>query len=306
MDKVYKEYGGYFYVPMTQAWSLAVPVTVGCSWDRCLFCDLNHNNSFRIFTNSEIREKLTVLKRSQAKRRLPVRKIVLGGGNPFVLETGRLIEIIQMIREYFPEVDTISSFARADDILRKSREELLELKKLGMGDLSCGIESGSDRILSFQDKGVTVEENGKALALLESCGIHYSTYIMLGLGGREFSRENALETGKFLSSFNPKVITAVSLVIFKDALLLDKVRKKEFVRLRPREYILEERLLLEHLTMRDSLFNATHKTNHLPLKGLLPQHRDKLIKKIDDYLMDTSDDRINAGEKGKWRRWSVE
>ena len=85
MDKVYKEYSGYFYVPMTQAWSLAVPVTVGCSWDRCLFCDLNHNNSFRIFTNSEIREKLTVLKRSQAKRRLPVRKIVLGGGNPFVL-----------------------------------------------------------------------------------------------------------------------------------------------------------------------------------------------------------------------------
>ena len=108
-------------------------------------------------------------------------KKVLAGGNPFCLDATILIEIIALIKAYFPHVKNISSFARVDDILRKSKDELLELKKQGMGELSIGVESGNDEVLVFHQKGVTSEDNYQALMKLEECNISYSTYIMLAL-----------------------------------------------------------------------------------------------------------------------------
>lgn len=304
---IYDEYyGEYFYVPMPQAYSVAVPVTVGCSWNRCLYCDLNHNNKYRELSLDEIKKSILDLKEHFSFRKTPIEKIVLAGGNPFYLSTSRLIEVIKLIKEHFPNVKNISSFARADDILNKSKEELLELKELGVGELSLGIESGNDEILAFHKKGVTVEENYQALKKLEDCNISYSTYIMLGLGGRDKTRENAIDTGKFLSNFNPEVITLVSLVLFKDAKLIEKVRIKEFVKLKPIEYVIEERLLLENLNMRNTIFNGTHKTNSLILKGKLPEQKNLLIEKIDEYLEKNDETGIGAVNGRKWRRWSTE
>jgi radical SAM superfamily enzyme YgiQ (UPF0313 family) len=122
----------------------------------------------------------------------------------------------------------ISSFARADDILRKSKDELLELKKRGMEELSIGVESGNDEVLAFHQKGVTREDNYQALLKLEECNISYSTYIMLGLGGKRLSREHAIDTASLLSKVNPEVMIVVTLVLFKDAKLVKSVRNKEF------------------------------------------------------------------------------
>ena len=189
LDGVYKEYGNNFYVPMTQGYSVAVPVTVGCNWDKCLYCDLNHENKFQFLGLQEINKKLELLKKYYSNRRRPVEKVVLAGGNSFCLDTTILLEIIGLIKAYFPQVKNISSFARTDDILRKSKDELLELKKQGMGELSIGVESGNDEVLAYHQKGVTREDNYQALLKLEECNISYSTYIMLGLGGKRLSRE---------------------------------------------------------------------------------------------------------------------
>ncbi|TJX14920.1 radical SAM protein [Tissierella creatinini] len=306
MDDIYGEYGGYFYVPMTQAFSLAIPVTIGCSWNKCLYCDLNHDNKFRKLALEEIKSHILRLKELNASRRSPVEKVVLAGGNPFCLDTPSLINIIKLVKEHFPEVKNISSFARADDVLRKSDDELLELKSNSMGELSLGIESGNDEILAFHNKGVTVEENNKAMAKLEELNIGYSTYIMLGLGGKTWSKKSATDTGKMLSNFNPQVITLVSLVLFKDAKLIEKVKTREFIKLKPLEYILEERLLLENLNMRNTIFNGTHKTNTLILKGKLPEHKELLLKRIDEFLESNDDRDLRDFEKHKWRRWSIE
>ncbi len=306
MKDIYKEYGEYFYVPMTQAFSVAIPVTIGCSWDKCLYCDLNHNNKYRKLTLEEIRTKLIKLKEFYDTRRKPVEKVVLTGGNPFNLSTTNLINIIRLIKEYFPHVKNISSFARVDDVLRKSKDQLLELKSLGLGELSIGIESGNDKILAFHNKGVTVKESYEALLKLESCNITYSTYIMLGLGGKSLTNENAIDTGKLLSNFNPQVITVVSLVLFKDAKLIEKVKTKEFIKLKPLEYILEEKLLLENLDMRNTIFNATHKTNTLILKGKLSEHKKILLDRIDKYLEENDSKGIDGVNGDKWRRWSTE
>lgn len=306
LSDVYREYGGYFYLPMTQAYSLAVPVTIGCSWNKCLYCDLNHMNEFSFLGLKEIENRLKILKDHYSARKRNVEKIVMAGANPLCLNTRILLDIIDLIKRYFPHVKNISSFSRVDDILRKSREELLELKRAGMGELVIGIESGNDQVLRLHDKGVTNSENIKALSILEECNITYSTYIMIGLGGRELSKENAIDTGKLLSRFNPQVIIAVTLVLFKDARLVEKVRNREFVRLKSLESLMEERLLLENLNMKDSIFNGTHKTNVLIVKGKLPDQKDMLIEKIDKALEGYNDRQIKSKEQNKWKIWSVE
>lgn len=306
LNEIYKEYGGYFYIPMTQGYSLAVPVTVGCSWDQCLYCDLNHSNPFQFLGLGAIEAKLQGLKAFYARRKRPIEKVVMAGGNPFCLDTATLQAIIALIKTYFPEVKNISSFARADDILRKSPAELSGLKAMGMGELSIGIESGNDEILSFHHKGVTREENYRAMIRLEECGITYSTYIMLGLGGKKLSRENALDTASLLSMVDPAVITLVTLVVFKDAKLVEKVRTREFVRLSVLDSILEEKLLLQNLEMRHTIFNGTHKTNALILKGRLPEQKHLLLDRIDKALAEYDQTTVKRRELSKWNNWSVE
>lgn len=306
LNDIYKEYGQYYYVPMTQAYSVAVPVTVGCSWNKCLYCDLNHGSRFRFLGLQEIEEKLKALKTYYFNRRRPVEKVVMIGGNPFCLDTDTLIKIIGLIKGYFPHIKNISSFARADDILRKTKDELLELRKLGIGELSIGVESGNDEILAFHNKGVTREDNYQALIKLEECNITYSTYIMLGLGGKRLSRENAIDTASLLSMLNPQVIVVVTLVVFKDARLVEKIRKREFIRLDMLDAIREEKILLENLHMRNTIFNGTHKTNPLILKGKLPGQKGLLLDKINKALEEYDNKTIRNREISKWRNWSIE
>lgn len=306
LDEIYKEYGTYFYLPMTQGYSVAVPVTVGCSWDRCLYCDLNHGNKFRFLGFDAIEQKLIALKNHYAARRRPVGKIVLAGGNPFCLDAGMLIKIAVLIKEYFPQVQNISSFARADDILKKTPEELIELKKVGMGELSIGIESGNDEVLAFHHKGVTREDNHRAMSKLKECGISYSAYVMLGLGGQRLSREHALDTASLLSLADPQVITLVTLVLFKDARLVEKVRQREFIRLSLMDSIREEKILLEHLDMRNTIFNGTHKTNALLLKGKLPEQKGIMLGRVDQVLKEADQRTMTSKEILKWKNWSLE
>ena len=306
LDDVYKEYGGYFYVPMTQGYSVAVPVTIGCSWDKCLYCDLNQGNRFKVLGLEEIDKRLNILYKFYSNRRRPVERVVLAGGNPFCLNTDILMQIIHLIREYFPHVKNISSFARTDDILRKSKEELLALKKLGIGELSIGVESGNDEILAFHNKGVTREDNYRALKRLEECNISYSTYIMLGLGGKRLSRENAIDTASLLSMLNPQVIIVVTLVLFKNARLVEKVRRGEFERLNTLDSIKEEKLLLENLQMKNTIFNATHKTNAIILKGRLPEQKAMLLGKINKALEEYDLKSIRNRDIYRWKNWSLE
>lgn len=306
LDEVYAEYGRYRYLPMTQGYSLAVPVTLGCSWDKCLYCDLNHETPFRFLGLDTIEQKLVALKAHYADRRRPIEKAVLLGGNPFCLDTAVLSDIADRIRVHFPLVKNISSFARADDILRKTKEELVSLRQQGMGELSIGIESGSDEVLAFHHKGLTREDNRQAMAKLEACGISYSAYVMLGLGGKRLSQAHALDTASLLSMASPQIITVVTLVLFPDAGLIEAVRRRDFVRLGLIESIREEKLLLENLDLRDAIFNGTHKTNAVLLKGKLPQQKQQLIDQI-RVVLDQADKRaMTARESLKWRSWSLE
>ena len=305
-QEIYGRYGFYYYVPMAESFTVQVPVTVSCSYNKCLYCDLNANKKFRELSLDEIEANIKNLKALNDLRNNRNARFLLAGGNPFVLSSQKLLRIADMIRKYFSECDYISCFARADDILRKSDDELKILKDAGYDRLCIGLESGSDKVLNFQQKGLTREDNLNAMRRLDDANIKYSGYIMLGLGGHDLSREHIEQTSSMLNSSMPFELTVVTLVLFKGARLIEKVKSHEFKRLSPYEALKEGRDLLNNLDI-SVVWNATHKTNLFPIKGKIPEHKDLMLKRIDEVIDSLSDaDNLKQYELKRWQNWGVE
>lgn len=301
--EIYREYGFYYYVPMAEAYTVQVPVTVSCSYGKCLFCDLNQGMKFRELPLDEISGHVKNLRLINEGRKSS--RFLLAGGNPFVLKTEKLLQISDIIRENFPECSYISAFSRADDITRKTPEELKALKTAGYDRLCIGIESGSDEVLKFQNKGVTRSGNLQAMKMLEDADIKYSVYIMLGLGGQDMSAAHVNETASLLNMASPFELTVVTLVLFKGAELIERVKSHEFHRMHPLDALKEGRKLLSMLEI-PTIWDATHKTNIFPLKGKIPEHKDKLLKRIDDVISEIESTDLKQYELKRWRKWGTE
>ncbi|MBQ9581634.1 MAG: radical SAM protein, partial [Synergistaceae bacterium] len=190
--------------------------------------------------------------------------------------------------------------------LRKSDEDLKILKAAGYDRLCIGLESGSDKVLSFQQKGVTREDNLNAMRRLDEANIKYSGYIMLGLGGRDLSAEHVEQTSSMLNLARPFELTVVTLVLFKGAKLIEKIKSHEFKRMSPYETLKEGRELLNNLNI-NVIWNATHKTNLYPVKGKLPEHKDLLLRRIDEVINSLSDkNNLKQYELKRWQNWGVD
>ena len=300
---IYSEYGFYYYVPMAEAYTVQVPVTVGCSYDKCLYCYLNQGRKFRELSLEEITahvENLRVINEGRNPKRF-----LLAGGNPFVLSTGKLLRISEAIRSKFPECEYISAFSRADDITQKTPDELKALHEAGYNRLCIGIESGSDEVLAYQNKGVTRSMNLQAMKMLDDSGMSYSVYIMLGLGGHDMSESHINETASLLNMSNPFELTVVTLVIFKGAKLIERIKSHDFHRMHPLDAFKEGRKLLSLLEI-STIWDATHKTNIYPLKGRIPEHKEKLLRRIDDVIAEIESTDLKQYELKRWRKWGTE
>lgn len=303
--ELYKEYGAFYYVPMAESRSVQLPVTVGCSYGRCLFCDLNHGLAYRELSCPEIRDKVGKLRFLHKYDRRPVRRCLLSGGNPFFLPAEKLLWIAGELRGAFPECESISCFARADDVMKKSAEELETLHAAGYDRLCLGIESGSERVLRYHEKGVGRAGNAEAMRKLDAAGISYSVYVILGLGGRALSDEHVAETASLLNGAHPFELTVVNLVLFRGARLVERVRAGEFKRLRPLEALGEGRRLLSLLEI-PTVYDGTHKTNAFPLKGSLPEHKALLLRRMDWAIERLSRGNVQGYEMRRWRNWFTE
>ena len=303
--EIYGEYGGYYYVPMAEAFTVQVPVTVSCSYKKCLYCDLNQGMTFRELGLDEISENVRKLRYIHDLDSKPAKRFLLAGGNPFVLSTEKLLRISEIIHLYFPECEYISCFSRADDVTRKTSSELQALRSAGYDRLCLGLESGCDRVLAYHNKGVTSKQNLQAVKMLTDSGIKYSAYIMLGLGGKDWSSAHVKGTAEMLNQSAPFELTVVTLVLFKGAELAQRVRMHEFHRLPPVDALKEGRELLSLLEI-PTVWNATHKTNLFPIKGRVPEHKELLLKRIDDALREIEATDLKHYELKRWRKWGTE
>ena len=301
MDKFYPK---YMYTPMPEMHNEMVPVTAGCSFKKCIYCDLNYKQKFHIFKLDEVENFLIERKAELQKTNRMPKRFTLLEGNPLCVSTDHLISVFKLIHKYF-EVEYISMFARATDVLRKSDEELLKLKELGMDRLCLGLESGSDEVLAFHKKGHTAHDSILATRKLDRLGIKYSTYFMLGFGGKNMTMSHRCETAKLLNEIHPFEVVFVTTVIFKRAPLKDYVRNKSFIRMSVKEILEEEIYIIENLNM-DTIIKATHKTNPIPLQAKFPEGKEIFLRKLRDYCDSNDKKSLVKNEMKKWKIWDKE
>ncbi len=267
------------YIPPREEDSAPLEVALGCSWSRCTFCDFARD-AFRILPREKIQENIGGLALLFPEKE----RVFLLGENAFVLPASALLDIFALTRRSMPRVSSFAMYARADDVLAKSAPELEALRHAGLDALHIGVESGSDSILAERKKGLTAQQMLEAFRRLDAAGIGYHVTVVLGLGGKEYSRLHALETARLLNKTRPRSIWCLKLVLFEGTPLYREWEKGAFRPMMPAEVLAELRLLLQNLTVADCFFEDTTVLDTYTLKGSLPGQKELILRAIDRLL----------------------
>ncbi|WP_441561749.1 radical SAM protein [Colibacter massiliensis] len=269
--------GGMVFRPPSEARSFILRVTIGCSHNSCLFCTMYKDSKFRIRSWDEIKGII-----HRAKAAMPyIRRVFLADGDALVLPTPFLLRILKECYTAFPNLTRVGTYATTADINRKTAEELTALKKGGLKIVYVGIESGSNAVLSYINKGVTKEETIRACHNILTADMKLSVMVLLGLGGQTYSHVHALETAEVISAVNPTMLSALTLMIPDDAPLAAAVNKGEFLPLTARGFLTELQLMLEHIHVSaPCIFRSNHVSNLLALAGTLPKDKEALLAQL--------------------------
>ena len=274
-------YEGPIYRPPSEADSLLIQATVGCPWNKCTFCvAYKRGPHFKIRPVKEICEDIVSAYRFYG----PVFKTMfLPAGNTIVMPTDELAQVCRFAKKVFPCLERITVYGSSRYIVRKSVEELRELKRAGLSRIHVGLESGNDEVLKRVKKGTTSEEQIKAGKMVKEAGIELSEYVILGLGGHELSERHALDTARAINEIKPDFVRLRTLVPKVNTLLLYQLKKGKFKLLSPHQVLEETRLLIENINC-ETLITSDHYTNYINLEGRLPQDKDRLLRQVEVAL----------------------
>ena len=260
------KYEGVVYRPPSEAKSLIVQVTIGCAHNTCTFCNMYKSKDFRIRKMDEIMADLKEAHDGYGKY---VEKVFLADGDALVMKTEDLLKILSEINRLFPNVTRVASYGTAQDIARKTEEELKELKAAGLGIVYMGAESGNNEVLAYIKKDVTAEEVIAAGQKLKRCGIKTSVTLISGLGGREKVREHALSCAELITAMNPEYASFLTLRLYEGTPMYDDVVKGRFERITPDEIMDEMTVFLENVDSPGTVFRTNHASNYVSLAGTL-------------------------------------
>lgn len=270
-------YEGSIYRPPSEAYSLIVQITIGCAHNKCTFCSMFKDKRFRVRKVEEVLEDLDYA-RSHYRH---VEKIFLADGDALVLQNKDLLVILKYIKKLFPECERVSIYGSPQDVLRKTPEELVELKENGIGIIYIGAESGSDRVLKNIVKGATRAELIKAVQMIEASGIQSSVTFISGLSGTDNWQEHAIESGTMISEMQPSFVGLLTLLVEPGAELYEDIQSGKFEFLSPVDVLKETALMLENINVKKKcIFRSNHASNYVSLKGDLPQDKEKMIGQL--------------------------
>lgn len=276
-------YIGDIYRPPSEAYSLLVQVTIGCSHNKCTFCNMFKAKQFKVRKIEEVLEDLQWARDHYRK----VERIFLCDGDALCLANHKLLTILSFIRDKFPECERVTTYGRATDILRKSDEELRELKENGLEMVYIGAESGSQKVLDMVNKGETREQLIEGVQRLEAAGIMASVTFINGLAGPELWEEHAVETGTMISEMNASYVSLLTLMLEPPAPLLEDYRQGKFKLLTPEEVLAETCLMLKHARPSKScVFRSNHASNYVSLRGNLPFDNERMIDSLKRCMAD--------------------
>jgi radical SAM superfamily enzyme YgiQ (UPF0313 family) len=265
------------YYPQDEMHTCLLPVTSGCSWNRCAFCSMYKNVTYRQISFSDIETELR-------SGNLYTEKVFLTGADPMSIGFDRMKRLLEMIRRYLPYCHRVGTYASVKNIAGYSVEELSVLHDAGLRMLYIGFETGRDDILKLMDKGHTVREAVEQAQKLNEAKIPFCTVIMYGIAGAGQSVDNAVATAGMINRFATQKVITMSLIIFNNTKLNHMVKRGEFVPSGGRERMIEIRTLLENLEPgKPTVFDTTHPSNIIKISGTLPWDRQKLIKDIERH-----------------------
>ena len=274
--------------PVDEADSLLIRTTRGCPWNRCTFCSLYKEYKFSIRPVPEIIQDI------QAARDYfegySFKTCFLQDGDSFVMKTQDLVQILIALKEAFPSLTRISSYGRAQTMAKKSPADIKEIHDAGLNKLYCGMESGSENVLKMVKKGITQESIIKSAAMAREAGMETTQFIIMGLGGEEYSREHALETAAVLNQINPDQIRLLTIGVRPGSALEAQINEGLVTLLSESRMIGEQRLMLENLNGVSSHYANHHAVDLLlEVRGQLPQDKPNLLGVLDRFLsMDES------------------
>ncbi len=274
------QYEQPLFRPPSEARSLILQVTYGCSWNKCAFCEMYSSKSFRVKPFEMVKQEIEQVANSGFK----FNKVFLADGDAMVLSSDKLLQIINEINEKLHRIRRISIYARPSDFAKKSISELKELKLAGLDLAYVGIESGDDEVLKNVNKGETYKTAVQGLLKAKEAGIKLSVMILNGLGGKELSRQHAVNSAKILNEIQAEYASSLVLSFPYGEQHFKNRYKKKFTALNKLELIEEMRIFLENTELKQTVFRSDHASNYLVLKGILSKDKDSLLQKINDVL----------------------
>lgn len=273
--------------PPQEAQSLLLRASQGCTYNACRFCYVSRGYPFGAASIEQF-EKEILARRAACP---PDTRVYLTGSNPFALSTATLAAFLQCIEKHLPQATEVSLQSRIADIRGKSLRELRELRSLGLGHLYIGVENGHDEILKRMNKGHTSSEAIEQLLRLDEADIAYTTYYIIGMGGRGMGKAGGEATAAMFNQVHPRRITSTGMTVFPGTPLEEMARSGTFAEATEREKIEELLVFLQHLAI-DTFFDAVHYLNPLNYRCAVAREKESVIEDIKDVLQTYSDEEL--------------
>ncbi len=285
-------YEGSIWRPPSEAKSLILQATVGCSHNACIFCVSYKQKKYRVRGVAGIKSDLASLPDDYKKK---VRRVFLADGNALAIQTKELLGVLETLNQELPNLERIGVYGYARDVSDKTVDDLHVLKEKGLGIIYLGLETGDDDLLRWARKGVDSSENIKACKKIRKAGIPLSLTIILGLGGIENSERHALATAQVLNEIDPEYIGALTLMTPSGTQIHQMVINKTFIPMKPMEILNELKILITHLELTSCVFRTNHASNYLPIRGTLNQDKKELLSILEYTITNQDYDRLRPG-----------
>ncbi|MBN2588312.1 MAG: radical SAM protein [Sedimentisphaerales bacterium] len=284
--------------PPSEQNSYFLPLTGGCSNNTCTFCSF-YGNRLRIREHEEVKAEIDALALFLEQgivlpnvdemvyiiaQHWDRRRIFLQDGDALVYPYPKLIEILEHLNKKFPDIERIGIYATPQDILRRSLEELKELKRLKLSIFYTGIESGDDKVLDMICKGASHNQMVEAGRKVKEAGIILSLTVLLGLGGVDGSQRHVLETARILSEIDPEYVGALTVTLIPGTPLYEQAQRGEFKELIPFEFLAELKGIIENSDFTNCFFSSMHASNYLSVRGTLPADKERMLREIQRVL----------------------
>ncbi len=288
------EYVQRLYRPPSEANSLIIQVTFGCTWNQCAFCEMYNDKKFKTRNEDAVLKEINTI----GALTKDVRKVFLADGNPMALSTRRLLTILKALNDNFPKINRISTYSLPRDLLAKSPEELKEVRSNGLKMIYVGIESGDDEVLKHMNKNETFDTTAKGLLKAKEAGIKVSAIILNGVGGLEYSQQHAINSAKVLNEIQPEY---ASVLVLSFPYGIDRYKERfagNYVPMSILDLLREMEIFIEHTELDATIFRSNHASNYLVLSGILSRDKQDFLERLKHAI----DNPELANLRQEWQR----